>query len=188
MGEKVRVTGQLALAAPGRACYGWIYLTPDAAPSGAGHGSVPGSKRIGAVWSYGVSGWIVSAAFRRESPHGLGEGDPAAHPARSGIVRQYQLLRWRAKRRCHCEGDPHQLIVPPHAHPGRSWLRPGTASSTSTTSQIEESHMSVPAENSAGASAIRAFTMPVTPEADIEALRARIAATRWPEMETDADQ
>ena len=48
--------------------------------------------------------------------------------------------------------------------------------------------MSVPAENSAGAAAIRPFTIPVTPEAEIEALRARIAATRWPDKETVADQ
>ena len=43
--------------------------------------------------------------------------------------------------------------------------------------------MSVPTESSAGAPAIRPFTIPVTPEAEIEALRARIAATRWPEKE-----
>ena len=48
--------------------------------------------------------------------------------------------------------------------------------------------MSVPAENSAGATAIRPFTVPVTPEAEIEALRARIAGTRWPEMEPVADR
>src|SRR5690349_3689344 len=47
--------------------------------------------------------------------------------------------------------------------------------------------MSVPAENSAGAAAIRPLTIPVTPEAEIEALRARIAATRWPEKEPVAD-
>jgi len=43
--------------------------------------------------------------------------------------------------------------------------------------------MSVPTESAAGAPAIRPFTIPVTPEAEIEALRARIAATRWPEKE-----
>jgi len=43
--------------------------------------------------------------------------------------------------------------------------------------------MSVPTESSAGVTAIRPFTVPVTPEAEIEALRARIAATRWPEKE-----
>ena len=43
--------------------------------------------------------------------------------------------------------------------------------------------MSVPTESSAGTTAIRPFTVPVTPEAEIEALRARIAATRWPEKE-----
>ncbi len=35
--------------------------------------------------------------------------------------------------------------------------------------------------------AIRPFTIPVTPEAEIEALRARIAATRWPDKETVPD-
>ena len=48
--------------------------------------------------------------------------------------------------------------------------------------------MSVPTEESAGATAIRSFTIPVTPEAEIEALRARIAATRWPDQELVADQ
>jgi pimeloyl-ACP methyl ester carboxylesterase len=48
--------------------------------------------------------------------------------------------------------------------------------------------MSVLTEESAGAAAIRPFTIPVTPEAEIEALRARIAATRWPDKETVADQ
>jgi pimeloyl-ACP methyl ester carboxylesterase len=48
--------------------------------------------------------------------------------------------------------------------------------------------MSVLTEESAGAAAIRPFTIPVTPETEIEALRARIAATRWPDRELVADQ
>jgi pimeloyl-ACP methyl ester carboxylesterase len=48
--------------------------------------------------------------------------------------------------------------------------------------------MSVTTEKSAGAAAIRPFMIPVTPEAEIEALGARIAATRWPDKETVADQ
>jgi pimeloyl-ACP methyl ester carboxylesterase len=47
--------------------------------------------------------------------------------------------------------------------------------------------MSGTTEESVGARAIRPFTI-VIPEAEIEALRARIAATRWPERETVADQ
>ncbi len=47
--------------------------------------------------------------------------------------------------------------------------------------------MSVTTEKPAGATAIRPFTIE-TSEADLEALRARIAATRWPEKETVADQ
>ena len=46
--------------------------------------------------------------------------------------------------------------------------------------------MSVTTENSAGASAIRPFTIKI-PEAEIKALRARIAVTRWPEKETVTD-
>jgi len=38
-----------------------------------------------------------------------------------------------------------------------------------------------------GATAIRPFTIPVTPEAEIEALRARISGTRWPDKETVSD-
>src|SRR5258708_651100 len=40
---------------------------------------------------------------------------------------------------------------------------------------------------SADATAIRPFTIPVTPEAEIEALRARISGTRWPDKETVPD-
>jgi pimeloyl-ACP methyl ester carboxylesterase len=47
--------------------------------------------------------------------------------------------------------------------------------------------MSGTTEESVGAWAIRPFTIEI-PEAEIEALRARIAATRWPEKETVADQ
>ena len=47
--------------------------------------------------------------------------------------------------------------------------------------------MSATTENSAGATAVRPFTVPVTPDAELEALRARIAATRWPDRELVAD-
>ena len=42
-------------------------------------------------------------------------------------------------------------------------------------------------ENSAGATAIRPFTVEI-PEAEIEALRARLTATRWPSRELVADR
>ena len=47
--------------------------------------------------------------------------------------------------------------------------------------------MSVSTEASMGATGIRPFRIEV-PEAELEALRARIASTRWPERETVADQ
>jgi pimeloyl-ACP methyl ester carboxylesterase len=47
--------------------------------------------------------------------------------------------------------------------------------------------MSVTIDASAGATDIRPFSIAI-PEADVEALRARVAATRWPEKETVADQ
>src|SRR5215475_4207281 len=46
--------------------------------------------------------------------------------------------------------------------------------------------MSVTTEQSAGAAAIRPFTVEI-PEAEIEALRARVAATRWPQKELVGD-
>ena len=46
--------------------------------------------------------------------------------------------------------------------------------------------MSDRTDNSAAATAVRPFAAEI-PEAEIEALRARIAATRWPEKETVAD-
>src|SRR3954452_2002829 len=46
--------------------------------------------------------------------------------------------------------------------------------------------MAVMAEKTADATAIRPFTID-TPEADLDDLRARIRATRWPEKETVDD-
>src|ERR671915_293651 len=57
---------------------------------------------------------------------------------------------------------------------------------TATRPRREETHMSVTTERPAEATAIRPFTFE-TPEADLEDLRARIAATRWPEKETVDD-
>jgi pimeloyl-ACP methyl ester carboxylesterase len=51
----------------------------------------------------------------------------------------------------------------------------------------ETSNMSVATERSAYDPAIRPFTIEV-PDAELEALRARIAATQWPEKETVGDQ
>jgi hypothetical protein len=47
--------------------------------------------------------------------------------------------------------------------------------------------MSVTIEDRAGAAAIRPFAVPKFPEAELAALRARIAATRWPDEETVTD-
>jgi pimeloyl-ACP methyl ester carboxylesterase len=47
--------------------------------------------------------------------------------------------------------------------------------------------MPVMTEKPAGATAIRPFTIEI-PEAELEALRSRVAATRWPAKETVADQ
>lgn len=51
---------------------------------------------------------------------------------------------------------------------------------------MKETHMSVTSEESAGAAAIRPFTIE-TRQADIDALHARIGATRWPDRETVPD-
>jgi pimeloyl-ACP methyl ester carboxylesterase len=48
-------------------------------------------------------------------------------------------------------------------------------------------HMSATTEQSAGTAEVRPFTVPVIPEAELEALRARIRATRWPDQELVAD-
>src|SRR3984885_6088495 len=42
-------------------------------------------------------------------------------------------------------------------------------------------------EHRIGTAAIRPFTVPVAPEAELEALRSRVASTRWPEHELVAD-
>jgi pimeloyl-ACP methyl ester carboxylesterase len=47
--------------------------------------------------------------------------------------------------------------------------------------------MSGTTETSAGSTQIRPFTVPVSPETELEALRARITATRWPDAELVGD-
>jgi len=47
--------------------------------------------------------------------------------------------------------------------------------------------MSATTQEPAGAAAIRPFTIPATPEAELQALRARLTATRWPDRELVAD-
>jgi Epoxide hydrolase N terminus len=47
--------------------------------------------------------------------------------------------------------------------------------------------MSVTIGNPAAAAAIRPFTVPKVPDAELDPLRARIAATRWPDGETVTD-
>src|SRR5260370_25145960 len=47
--------------------------------------------------------------------------------------------------------------------------------------------MSVTPEKSSATTAVRPFTIPVTPDAELEALRARIRATRWPDRELVKD-
>src|SRR5690348_11218554 len=54
-------------------------------------------------------------------------------------------------------------------------------------SRRKETHMPVATAKPAGAAAIRRFTIE-TPEEELESLRARITATRWPEKETVTDQ
>src|SRR5687767_731988 len=55
-----------------------------------------------------------------------------------------------------------------------------------TTVPTKEDHMAVMTERPADNTAIRPFTIGI-PEGDLEDLRARIAATRWPEKETVDD-
>ena len=47
--------------------------------------------------------------------------------------------------------------------------------------------MSVTTEKSSATTAVRPFTVPVASEAELEALRARVAATRWPDQELVTD-
>ena len=47
--------------------------------------------------------------------------------------------------------------------------------------------MSVTTGNPVDATAIRPFMIPRVPDGELEALRARIAATRWPDQETVTD-
>src|SRR5271155_670116 len=47
--------------------------------------------------------------------------------------------------------------------------------------------MSVTTEKSSATTAVRPFTVPVTSEAELGALRARVTATRWPDQELVKD-
>jgi epoxide hydrolase-like protein len=47
--------------------------------------------------------------------------------------------------------------------------------------------MSVPTGEPADTATIRPFTIPAVPDSELDALRARIVATRWPNRETVTD-
>jgi hypothetical protein len=47
--------------------------------------------------------------------------------------------------------------------------------------------MSATTESSTTGTAVRPFSIPIAPEAELDDLRARISATRWPERETVTD-
>jgi hypothetical protein len=47
--------------------------------------------------------------------------------------------------------------------------------------------MSATTERSSSTTAVGPFTIPLTPEVELEALRARVAATRWPDQELVPD-
>jgi hypothetical protein len=49
-------------------------------------------------------------------------------------------------------------------------------------------HTSVVANGAQDQTAIRPFSVPTVPQKDLDDLRRRVAATRWPEKETVGDQ
>jgi pimeloyl-ACP methyl ester carboxylesterase len=87
------------------------------------------------------------------------------------------IVQWMRRRRL-----PTVFLSDPHVTASR---RPAL---TVETIPGKETHMSVTTAKPPGATAIRPFAKIEFPEAELEALRARIAATRWPEKETVADQ
>src|SRR3954462_3848547 len=64
---------------------------------------------------------------------------------------------------------------------------PFRVGAVTTTVPTKEDHMAVTVERSAGNAALRPFSFEF-PDADLEDLRARIAATRWPDKETVEDK
>src|SRR4051794_12023190 len=76
---------------------------------------------------------------------------------------------------------------PPSRLPGAGgFCRSSPVAPGLTISPMKETYMTVATAKAPPASPIRPFTID-TPEADLEDLRARIRATRWPEKETVAD-
>src|SRR5215469_1311709 len=73
--------------------------------------------------------------------------------------------------------------MPGPTGPGCIWNNPGVDRAPI---RNKETHMAVSTGSSA-ATAIRSFTIPIAPDAEIDALRARVAATRWPDKEIVAD-
>jgi pimeloyl-ACP methyl ester carboxylesterase len=61
------------------------------------------------------------------------------------------------------------------------------ASITKPSRTNQGDHMTGMTETSAGATAIRPFTIPAIPDAEVEDLRARVTATRWPDPELVGD-
>jgi hypothetical protein len=76
-----------------------------------------------------------------------------------------------------------------HRPEGPNPSRKASSVPTTNPGQTEPKEILMPdmIENSAGTTAIRPFTSPEVPEAELEALRERIAATRWPNRELVAD-
>jgi Epoxide hydrolase N terminus len=62
-----------------------------------------------------------------------------------------------------------------------------TVGSASTIRANPRRPTSAPTSPQPLATSIRPFTVPVTPKAELEALRARVRATRWPDQELVAD-
>jgi hypothetical protein len=84
------------------------------------------------------------------------------------------------------KGTPQELIFRPGG-PRSALKSQPHAGHQSEPDRTREIRISVTTENSASATAIRPFTIPKVPDSELQALRARIAATRWPDQETVTD-
>ena len=78
-------------------------------------------------------------------------------------------------------------VAGPRAFDGRDLQTTRSGFVRSQTTPYQEAHMAIMAEKPAGDTTIRPFTIE-TPEADLDDLRARIAATRWPTKELVDDR
>ena len=130
---------------------------------------------------YGKPAGLCTGVRRPRLPERRPEPAAVPQPGHHGVDHRYR--RFAPDRAAyfvqHLTGNPGSVPA------NQLWDAPLRA--VSLLVQTRETRMSVPIGDPADAAAIRPFTSPAVPDSELDALRARIVATRWPDRETVTD-